>query len=243
MTSTGATLTVPTLALAPAQRTVLAGFLRSRHRCATLNPTGREAAPPTRNPLATMARTTLTANLPDGTTATRRTERTYSHVVAVGSTTADGTTTWAAWAWAGNFDLAEKQARRLVKGWNRAASAKYVQVAVHVLPIGQGPSRAYNVTPGAGAAAPAEAQRPTTRTAGPSKAWVKFQGAPARLAKDMDRSIRDWGTTHPSAAGWAAVAAAARAVTAEELAELFAAGARTAWDLQCRLERRLGIRG
>lgn len=60
----------------------------------------------------------LTAILPSGEIVTRRTARTYTHVVARKVTYADGTTTgWSEMGWCGRPDLAEKQVAKLCSGW------------------------------------------------------------------------------------------------------------------------------
>jgi len=81
------------------------------------------------------------------------------------------------------------------------------------------------------------------RTAAQDAAWIKFTGAPERLARQMDRDVAFWGADHPSSPAWAAISTAARALTSVDLAEVFAAGARTMGDLEEVLERRLGVRG
>lgn len=57
----------------------------------------------------------LTATLPDGTVATRRTARTYTHVVISRTTYTDGTGgQWHAHGWCGRLDLAQKQVAKLL---------------------------------------------------------------------------------------------------------------------------------
>lgn len=56
----------------------------------------------------------LTATLPDGQAVTRRTARTYTHVVASHTTYTDGTSTgWHAHGWCGRPELAQKQVAKL----------------------------------------------------------------------------------------------------------------------------------
>ncbi len=59
----------------------------------------------------------LTATLPSGEVVTRRTARTYTHVVARKLTYTDGSSTgWHCTGWCGRPDLAEKQMAQFRKG-------------------------------------------------------------------------------------------------------------------------------
>lgn len=62
-----------------------------------------------------MSKRTLTVTFPDGTTATRKTERHYTHVIAVFSVSHGQTKpTWGAWSWTTRPDVEIKAARRNV---------------------------------------------------------------------------------------------------------------------------------
>lgn len=63
-----------------------------------------------------MPKKSLSVTLPDGTTATRTTARTYSHVVCV-ELRYDGEVTWSPPEWCGRPDLADKAASRLSSRW------------------------------------------------------------------------------------------------------------------------------
>lgn len=88
--------------------------------------------------------TTFTATLPNGQTAKRKTERTYTHVVVVERETLDGTIKFGKPEWAGRLDLAQKNAAKreqfearymaqqdhLPEGWARMA-----RYQVHIIPV------------------------------------------------------------------------------------------------------------
>ena len=88
--------------------------------------------------------TVFTATLPNGTIATRKTERTYTHVVVVERENLDGRVTYGKPEWAGRLDLAQKNAakrdkseasymavqHKLPEGWGRIA-----RYQIHVIPV------------------------------------------------------------------------------------------------------------
>lgn len=65
----------------------------------------------------------------------------------------------------------------------------------------------------------------------------KLQKAPARLAKALRKKVADWGSNHPTAPEWLAMAELAEAMTPEQVEAYFDAGCRTSGDLESRLER------
>jgi len=67
----------------------------------------------------------------------------------------------------------------------------------------------------------------------------KLKQAPARLARAMRKSVKEWGNDHPSAPQWLAMAELAEAMTPAQVEELFAAGCRTAGDIEYRLRRQM----
>jgi L-alanine-DL-glutamate epimerase-like enolase superfamily enzyme len=60
-----------------------------------------------------MAKTILTATLPNNETIKRTTERTYTHALTVETTYTDGTTGYTKAEWAGRPDLAQKRLAKL----------------------------------------------------------------------------------------------------------------------------------
>lgn len=83
----------------------------------------------------------------------------------------------------------------------------------------------------------AKAEREAAKAARRAELRAKFAKAPERLAREMEKDLRDWSDTHPTAPQWAFIRDAARALTAEQLSEWFAAGARTSGDIESKLVR------
>lgn len=83
----------------------------------------------------------------------------------------------------------------------------------------------------------AKAQREAEKNIRRVALRAKFANAPERLARQCEKSIRDWGMDHPTAPEWAWIRDAARALTVEQLDEMFAQGSRTSGDLESDLER------
>ncbi len=73
---------------------------------------------------------TITATLPDGTKATRRTQNFYTHVVVSSHNAGD---TWAAQTWHTRPDLAERRASELYKAWQGEYEFRVVAVDPEVL--------------------------------------------------------------------------------------------------------------
>lgn len=171
--------------------------------------------------VAATARTTggwvFTVTLSNGTTVTRRANRQYAALAFDPETNGKGCCT------TGSAD-----ARRLLA--QAFPSAVVVDLA----------TGAVLKQPGTDLRPVREAAAPRAK-AGNTKAWEKFQTAPARLAKEMARNIKVWGTDHPTAADWQAMADAALAVTPEQLEAFYAQGARSAWDLNSKLNRLHGL--
>jgi hypothetical protein len=68
----------------------------------------------------------------------------------------------------------------------------------------------------------------------------KLQKGPARIAKAMRKSIANWGSDHPTAPEWLAVAKLAEAMTPKQVEELFASGkVRTSGDIEYHLKRQV----
>lgn len=65
----------------------------------------------------------------------------------------------------------------------------------------------------------------------------KFRACPARLARSLRKRIADWGSDHPSAPSWQALAERVEALTAQQVEAYFAAGCRTSGDLEGSLKR------
>ena len=83
----------------------------------------------------------------------------------------------------------------------------------------------------------AKAERAAVKAARRAELRAKFAKAPERLAREMEKDIRDWGESHPTAPQWAWIRDAARALTADQLDKMFAKGDRTSGDLENHLER------
>jgi len=83
----------------------------------------------------------------------------------------------------------------------------------------------------------AKAERQAAKAARRAELRAKFAKAPERLARSCEKDIDQWGTNHPTAPEWAFIRDAARALTVEQLDEMFNQGARTSGDIQDRLER------
>jgi hypothetical protein len=158
---------------------------------------------------------TYTVTLSDGTVATRRANKAYAALAFApcGKATA--------------HTEAASDAARLVSRFS-GLGLPYVVVCLQTGAI------LFDGT-AAKAAAAAPKAAPT------SKAWDKFQVAPARVAKQARRDVAFWGASHPDAALWLTVAERAEALTADDLAALYALGLRTSGDLQSRLERQAEV--
>ena len=137
---------------------------------------------------------------------------------------------WVAAGYGAECGLAADQYDRFRAQWERQTFAAIHQAFDHLLPVQFRAAGARASAPAAPAAKPRN-----------TKAWEKFQGAPARVAKEMALSLKAWGTSHPSAASWQAMADAALAVTPEQLEAFYEQGARTAWDLTYKLNRLHGL--
>lgn len=87
-----------------------------------------------------MAKTTYTATLPNGETVTRKTERTYTHVV-VSEVTWDGETSFFGAEWAGRPDLAQKNAAKWERNWAKQLNVRHSYIGtltaytVHIIPV------------------------------------------------------------------------------------------------------------
>lgn len=90
-----------------------------------------------------MTKTTFTATLPNGEIRTRKTERTYTHVVVVESHYADGRVSFTKGEWAGRLDLAQKNAAKLEQAKARYMASTSLPAgwtrlnfyAVHIIPV------------------------------------------------------------------------------------------------------------
>ena len=83
----------------------------------------------------------------------------------------------------------------------------------------------------------AKAQREAEKNIRRAALRAKFANAPERLARSSEKSIQQWGESHPTAPEWAFIRDAARALTADQLDEMFAEGCRTSGDIESKLER------
>lgn len=83
----------------------------------------------------------------------------------------------------------------------------------------------------------AKAERAAAKAARRAELRAKFAKAPERLARSCEKSIQQWGESHPSAPRWAWIRDAARGLTVEQLNEMFAQAIRTSGDLENHLER------
>ena len=83
----------------------------------------------------------------------------------------------------------------------------------------------------------AKAQREAEKNIRRVALRAKFANAPERLARKCEKDINFWGVDHPTAPEWAFIRDAARALTVEQLDEMFAKGDRTAGDIESKLER------
>tara|TARA_A100001201_G_scaffold17264_1_gene20111 strand:- start:563 stop:1363 length:801 start_codon:yes stop_codon:yes gene_type:complete len=83
----------------------------------------------------------------------------------------------------------------------------------------------------------AKAERLAAKAARRAELRAKFAKAPERLARQCEKDIEQWGTDHPTAPMWAHIRDAARALTVEQLDQMFAEGARTAGDIEWKFER------
>ena len=83
----------------------------------------------------------------------------------------------------------------------------------------------------------AKAERLAAKAARRAELRAKFAKAPERLARQCEKDIEQWGADHPTAPMWAHIRDAARALTVEQLDEMFAEGARTAGDIEWKFER------
>ena len=83
----------------------------------------------------------------------------------------------------------------------------------------------------------AKAERLAAKAARRAELRAKFAKAPERLARQCEKDIRDWRVDHPTAPQWAFIRDAARALTVEQLDEMFNKGARTSGDIESKLER------
>lgn len=167
-----------------------------------------------------------TVTLSDGTVATRASTKAKAAILlrATGTVQTGFTTT-----------LSSKPATLVAKACQFGAPYVVVELATgRVLVQGSTSTSAPEAAP---AADPAPA-----RSAAQAAAWTKFLGAPARLARQMDRDVAFWGADHPDAPAWGALAVASISLTEAELADLFTDGCRTSGDLCRVLERRLGVR-
>lgn len=88
----------------------------------------------------------------------------------------------------------------------------------------------------------AKAERDAAKAARRAELRAKFAKAPERLARKCEKDIKFWGVDHPSAPKWAWIRDAARALTADQLDEMFAKGDRTSGDLESHLERQFRTR-
>jgi len=83
----------------------------------------------------------------------------------------------------------------------------------------------------------AKAERLAAKAARRAELRAKFAKAPERLARQCEKDIRDWRVDHPSAPKWAFIRDAARALTEQQLDDLFNDGSRTSGDIESKLER------
>ena len=88
----------------------------------------------------------------------------------------------------------------------------------------------------------AKAERDAAKAARRAELRAKFAKAPERLARSCEKDIKFWGVDHPTAPQWAWIRDAARALTADQLDEMFAKGDRTSGDLESHLERQYRTR-
>ncbi|MGB0873665.1 MAG: hypothetical protein ACPGSE_00280 [Synechococcus sp.] len=88
-----------------------------------------------------------------------------------------------------------------------------------------------------------KAEREAAKAARRAELRTKFGKAPERLARQCEKDIDFWGSHHPTAPQWAFIAGAARALTEEQLDEMFAKGDRTSGDIQGRLEKQFRLQG
>lgn len=86
-----------------------------------------------------------------------------------------------------------------------------------------------------------KAEREAAKAARRAELRTKFGKAPERLARQCEKDISDWGHYHPTAPEWAFIRDAARALTEEQLDEMFAKGDRTSGDIESRLERQFRL--
>ena len=84
---------------------------------------------------------------------------------------------------------------------------------------------------------PAKAERQAAKAARRAELRAKFAKAPERLARACEKKIDFWGTNHPTAAQWAFIRDTARALTEQQLDDLFNDGSRTSGDIESKLER------
>ena len=83
----------------------------------------------------------------------------------------------------------------------------------------------------------AKAERLAAKAARRAELRAKFAKAPERLARQCEKDIEQWGADHPTAPMWAHIRDAARALTVEQLDQMFAEGARTAGAIEWKFER------
>ena len=83
----------------------------------------------------------------------------------------------------------------------------------------------------------AKEERQAAKAARRAELRAKFSKAPERLARACEKSLDFWGTNHPTAAQWAFIRDTARALTEQQLDDLFNDGSRTSGDIESKLER------
>ena len=88
----------------------------------------------------------------------------------------------------------------------------------------------------------AKAEREAAKAARRAELRAKFFHAPERLARKMEKDIKFWGVDHPTAPQWAWIRDTARALTSDQVEEMFTQGSRTSGDLESHLERQFRTR-
>lgn len=87
-----------------------------------------------------MPKTTYTATLPNGEVVTRKTERTYTHVVVSEVTYQDGEPRFSNCTWCGRPDLAQKQVALWERNWQKQVGVPFMSrtlqsFKVHAIPV------------------------------------------------------------------------------------------------------------
>ena len=125
---------------------------------------------------------------------------------------------------------------RFRTAWNKRTYQQIHQAFDHLLPQEFRYYKGQDLTAPA-QPTPAQVQRNTAKAARRLELRAKFAKAPERLARSQEKWLDFWGSDHPTAPQWSFIRDAARALTEQQLDQMFADGDRTSGDIESRLER------